>query len=74
MDKSPPVAPRIEWTEVPGRPEVFRLTAAPVLIGRRSDADIVLSHRLTSRQHASIEREGDGWVIVDLKSVVWAAH
>ncbi len=68
MDKSPPVAPRIEWTEVPGRPEVFRLGAARVLIGRRSDADIVLSHRLTSRQHASIEREGDGWVIVDLKS------
>jgi serine phosphatase RsbU (regulator of sigma subunit)/pSer/pThr/pTyr-binding forkhead associated (FHA) protein len=68
LDKSPPVAPRIEWTEVPGRPEVFRLTAAPVLIGRRSDADIVLSHRLTSRQHARIERDGDAWVIVDLQS------
>ncbi len=68
MDRSPPSAPRIEWTEVPGRPEVFRLAAAPVLIGRRSDADIVLSHRLTSRQHARIEREGEGWAIVDLQS------
>ena len=64
----PPVAPRIEWTEVPGRPEVFRLAAARVVIGRRSDADIVLSHRLTSRQHAHIEREGETWVIVDLQS------
>ncbi len=68
MDKSSSIAPRIEWTEVPGRPEVFRLAAGRVLIGRRSDADIVLSHRLTSRQHAHIIREGDAWVLIDLQS------
>lgn len=39
-----------------------------MVIGRRSDADIVLSHRLASRQHAHIEREGDSWVLVDLQS------
>jgi phosphoserine phosphatase RsbU/P len=38
------------------------------MIGRRSDADIVLSHRLISRQHAQIVREGDSWVLVDLQS------
>jgi serine phosphatase RsbU (regulator of sigma subunit)/pSer/pThr/pTyr-binding forkhead associated (FHA) protein len=47
---------------------VFPLNAARVLIGRRSDADVVLSHRLTSRQHAQIAREGDSWVISDLQS------
>jgi serine phosphatase RsbU (regulator of sigma subunit) len=38
------------------------------MVGRRSDADVVLSHRLTSRQHAQIVREGDSWVISDLQS------
>ncbi len=54
--------------EVPGRPETFVLDAPRVVIGRRSDADIVLSHRLASRQHANIVREGDAWVLIDLQS------
>jgi serine phosphatase RsbU (regulator of sigma subunit) len=59
---------RLEWTEAPGRREVFPLSAARVLIGRRSDADISLSHRLASRQHAHVVREGDAWVLMDLGS------
>jgi sigma-B regulation protein RsbU (phosphoserine phosphatase) len=38
------------------------------VIGRRADADIVLNHRLASRQHARITREPDGWVLIDLQS------
>lgn len=47
---------------------IFRLDAERVVIGRRSDADIVLSHYQTSRQHAQIAREADSWVLTDLKS------
>lgn len=54
--------------EVPGRPENFVLKTPRVVIGRRSDADIVLSHRLTSRQHAHIVQEGQSWVLIDLQS------
>lgn len=54
--------------EVPERPESFVLKLPRVVIGRRSDCDIVLSHRLASRQHAHIEREGESWVVVDLQS------
>jgi phosphoserine phosphatase RsbU/P len=61
-------SPHIEWTEVPERPQVYKLSANPCLIGRRADADIVLTHRLASRQHAQIVREGESWVIVDLQS------
>jgi serine phosphatase RsbU (regulator of sigma subunit)/pSer/pThr/pTyr-binding forkhead associated (FHA) protein len=68
LEKSSLSSARIEWTEVPERPEVFALTDVSVLIGRRSDADIVLSHRLTSRQHAQIVRDGEAWVLLDLQS------
>jgi hypothetical protein len=61
-------SPRLEWMEVPGRPEVFALQAARILIGRRSDADVVFSHRLTSRQHAQVIREAESWFVVDLQS------
>jgi sigma-B regulation protein RsbU (phosphoserine phosphatase) len=54
--------------EVPGRPEMFVLQGPRLVIGRRSDSDIVLSHRLASRQHAEVVREGDSWVLVDLQS------
>lgn len=54
--------------EVPGRPETFILKTPRVVIGRRSDSDIVLSHRLASRQHAQVLREGESWVVVDLQS------
>ena len=61
-------APHLEWSEEPGRVESFPLTGAEVLIGRRSGAHIMLSHRLVSRQHARIVPEADGFVIIDLQS------
>jgi serine phosphatase RsbU (regulator of sigma subunit)/pSer/pThr/pTyr-binding forkhead associated (FHA) protein len=47
---------------------VLPLDAERVVIGRRSDADIVLGHYQTSRQHAQVSREADSWVLTDLKS------
>ena len=44
------------------------MTSAPALIGRRTDSDIAVSHRLTSRQHAHVMREGDAWFLIDLQS------
>jgi serine phosphatase RsbU (regulator of sigma subunit) len=61
-------APRLEWSEEAQRVESFVLTSPEVLIGRRSGADIVLSHRLVSRQHARIVREGDAYFLIDLQS------
>ena len=57
-----------KWSEEPQRTESYSLTGEEVLIGRRSGAHIILSHRLVSRQHARIVREGDGFVIIDLQS------
>jgi serine phosphatase RsbU (regulator of sigma subunit)/pSer/pThr/pTyr-binding forkhead associated (FHA) protein len=65
-------APRLEWNESPDRRESFQLTINEVMIGRRADAQIVLTHPVVSRQHARIIREdhpgGAKWVIIDLQS------
>jgi len=39
-----------------------------VIIGRGSDCDIVLPERQSSRQHAQIERDKDGYLLRDLAS------
>src|SRR5271155_5039877 len=68
LEKPVQSVPRVEWGEVPARPEVFPLTVDLILIGRGSDAHIMLGHPLVSRQHAQIVREGESWVLVDLQS------
>lgn len=44
------------------------LAETETVIGRRAGLDIVLSHPLVSRQHASIRSEGETFEIVDLGS------
>ena len=46
---------RLEWTDPSGKPCAFFLRTTPAIIGRRSDADIVLTQLQVSRQHARIE-------------------
>jgi sigma-B regulation protein RsbU (phosphoserine phosphatase) len=58
----------LKWMERPDRPSVHLLVAAQTLIGRTSDADVLLIHPFVSRQHARILREKDGYYLVDLKS------
>jgi hypothetical protein len=45
--------------------ETYPLRGARVAIGRHPDAAIFLDDVTVSRNHALVEREGDGWVIVD---------
>ena len=42
--------------------------SAPKTIGREQDNDLVLTHPEISRRHARLERNGQGWRIVDLHS------
>lgn len=48
--------------------QVFSLSESPTLIGRRLSNHLVLSEPMVSRYHARIDREEDGYVIVDLDS------
>lgn len=51
-----------------GRPVVVRLGEQPLVFGRSPDADVVLTDRYVSEQHAAILPDGDGWVVRDLGS------
>lgn len=48
--------------------ERISLTRSPVVIGRMSTCDVVLSDSNVSRRHAELRREGDQWVLEDLGS------
>jgi len=50
------------------RQETFRVEEAAVTIGRSAQNTIVLRDPRSSRRHCRIEREGDGFRIVDLES------
>jgi hypothetical protein len=44
------------------------LSGERVLIGRSRECDVVLSDPNTSRRHAEVRRDGEGWTVVDLGS------
>jgi adenylate cyclase len=49
-------------------PQVFYLNKKTVTIGKLPDNDIELKDNTVSRQHCKLERHGDGFRLVDLKS------
>lgn len=52
-----------------GKPvERISITRSPVVIGRLSTNDVVLSDSNVSRRHAELRRDGDGWALADLGS------
>jgi hypothetical protein len=52
-----------------GKPrERIAITRSPVVIGRLSTNDVVLSDPNVSRRHAELRRDGDEWLVVDLGS------
>lgn len=52
-----------------GKPkERISITRDPVVIGRLSSSDVVLSDPNVSRRHAELRREGGRWTLVDLGS------
>lgn len=48
--------------------EKITITRYPIVIGRMSSNDVVLSDANVSRRHAELRKEGDSWVIKDLDS------
>ena len=48
--------------------ERIALTRAPIVIGRQSNNDVVLSDPNVSRRHAELRRNDEGWTLVDLGS------
>ena len=58
--------PWLVVTEEADSPRVLEIAATPFRIGRRAGNDLVLSDYGASRDHSRIEREGEGWRIVDL--------
>jgi hypothetical protein len=48
--------------------ETIEITKAPVVIGRMSTNEVVLSDPNVSRRHAEVRRNGDRWMLVDLGS------
>ena len=48
--------------------QVFLLKAPVMVIGRMAPADIILDHKMVSRQHARITLEGGRFYLEDLNS------
>ena len=61
--------PQLVVLDDDGKPrERISVTRAPVVIGRMSSSDVVLSDPNVSRRHAELRKEEDEWALVDLGS------
>ena len=61
-------SPYLRWFAAEGREQVFILSMDETLLGRRSDADVILTDPYVSRHHAKIVKGQDGYDLVDLQS------
>src|SRR5262245_3017869 len=60
--------PRLSWKGADGRDQVFPLSSPEIVIGRKSDVDLVVSHQHVSRRHAKVVAVTQGHELVDLGS------
>src|SRR6266850_1417835 len=60
--------PQLYWLGPDGQENVLQLVAGEILIGRKSDADVVLNNQHVSRHHAKLVRMPDGYFLQDLGS------
>ena len=60
--------PQLYWLGPDGQENSFSLVAPEVLIGRKSDADVVLNNQHVSRHHAKLLKTADGYALQDLGS------
>src|SRR5947207_9270032 len=60
--------PQLYWMSPDGQENVLQLVAGEVLIGRKSDADVVVNNQHVSRHHAKLVRVPDGYCLQDLGS------
>ena len=58
----------LKWKDPLGREHVCVLGRAEYLLGRKSEADIVLSEPSVSRHHARLLRNENGYTIMDLQT------
>jgi serine phosphatase RsbU (regulator of sigma subunit) len=63
-----PIPLRLRVTPPIGEPFDHLCEGDALVVGRSSKADLVLSDRFLSRQHARFYREGDAWMVEDLGS------
>jgi pSer/pThr/pTyr-binding forkhead associated (FHA) protein len=59
---------RLVWEKPDGGKVEFPLDGEKLEVGRDEDVAIRVDEPLVSRRHASIERRGEGWEVVDLGS------
>ena len=60
-----PDGPRLATVTVPGIEHDVVVTGERMVIGRLKACDICVQDKNASRQHATLEREGNGWALVD---------
>jgi serine phosphatase RsbU (regulator of sigma subunit)/pSer/pThr/pTyr-binding forkhead associated (FHA) protein len=60
--------PRFEWKGMDGSDQVFLISSSEIVIGRKGDADLVVSHQHVSRRHAKLVAVNEGHQLVDLDS------
>ena len=65
---APPVGARLVWERPDGQRVEFALSSPSMVVGRDESAAIRIDEPLVSREHARIEWQQDGFVIVDLGS------
>ncbi len=63
-----PIPLRLRVMPPIGEPFEHLCESDTLVVGRSSKADLVLSDRFLSRQHARFYREGEGWMVEDLGS------
>lgn len=61
-------SPYLKWLDSQGQEEMVSLTVDELVIGRKSDADIVLVNPYVSRHHAKFVKSDSGYRIIDLES------
>src|SRR5215467_5143263 len=60
--------PQLYWVGPDGQENILPLVAGEVLIGRKSDADVVLNNQHVSRHHAKLVKTEQGYFLQDLGS------
>src|SRR5918912_2347808 len=58
----------LKWKNPQNGEHVYVLDAEEILLGRKSDADIILPNPYVSRHHAKLFRGKEGYSIIDLQN------
>ena len=61
-------SPYLRWFTSEDQEQIFVLSVDETLLGRKSDADVILTDPYVSRHHARIVKGQDGYNLVDLQS------